>query len=265
MMSRIAFPQPSALTNALLEDVGDRAGADRTAAFTNRETRSFFDRDRHHQLATDRRVVARHHHLDALWQLQRAGDVSRPDVELRTIAVEERGVTAAFLLREDVDLALELRVRLDRARLGQHLTALDVVFFDAAQEHADVVAGDALIEQLPEHLDAGDDLLLRRLESDDLDFLADLHLAAIDATRDDRAAARDREHVFDRHHERLVDFALRDRDVAVERFHQLDDAGHALGIALQRLERGETDHRDIVAREVVRLQQLAHFELDEIE
>src|ERR1700694_1373194 len=180
---------------ALLDDVGDRAGADRAAAFADGEAGAFFERDRRHQLAADRRVVARHHHLDAFRQIQRPGDVGRPDVKLRTIAIEERRVTAALFFRQDVDLALELRVRLDAARLGQYLPALDVVFFDAAQEHADVVAGRALIEQLPEHLDAGDDLLLGRLEANDFDFLADLHLAAIDAAGHHGAAARGREPV----------------------------------------------------------------------
>ena len=75
--------------------------------------------------------------------------------------------------------------------------------------------------------------------------------AALDAAGDDGAAARDREHVFDRHHERLVDVALRQRDVAVERIHQLRHAGDAFGVALQRLERRQADHRDVVAREAV--------------
>ena len=39
----------------------------------------------------------------------------------------------------------------------------------------------------------------------------------------------------------------------------------ACRIALQRLERRHAHHRDVVAREAVRLQQLAHLELDEIE
>ena len=49
--------------------------------------------------------------------------------------------------------------------------------------------------------------VLRRLllEADDLDLFADLHLTALDAARADRAAAGDREDVFDRHQERLVD------------------------------------------------------------
>ena len=41
--------------------------------------------------------------------------------------------------------------------------------------------------------------------------------------------------------------------------------GDALGIALQRLERRHADHRDVVAGEAVGLEQLAHFELDQVE
>ena len=37
--------------------------------------------------------------------------VGGAEVELRTIAIEERGVTAALFLGQDVDLALELGVR----------------------------------------------------------------------------------------------------------------------------------------------------------
>jgi hypothetical protein len=48
----------------------------------------------------------------------------------------------------------------------------------------------------------------RSADADDLDFLADLHDAALDATGHHRAAARDREHVLDRHQERLVDRTL---------------------------------------------------------
>ena len=103
------------------------------------------------------------------------------------------------------------------------------------------------------------------LEADDLDFLADLDLAALDAAGDDGAAARDREHVFDRHQERLVDLALRHRDVGVERFHQLQHGLDAGRIALQRLERRDAHDRQVVAREAVALQQVAHFELDQVQ
>jgi hypothetical protein len=82
------------------------------------------------------------------------GDVGRAEVELRTVAVEERRVTAALFLRQDVDLGLELRVRGDRARLGANLAALDVLALDTAEQEADVVARLTLIEELAEHLDA---------------------------------------------------------------------------------------------------------------
>src|SRR6186997_229865 len=103
-------------------------------------------------------------------------------------------MAAALFLREDVDLALELRVRRDRARLGQHHAALDLLLVDAAKQQADVVARLAAIEQLPKHLDAGDDRFLLGAEADELHLFTDLDLATLDTTRRHRAAARDREH-----------------------------------------------------------------------
>src|SRR5689334_4817939 len=97
---------------ALLDDLRDRAGPDRTTSFTNREPRALLERHRRVQLRRDRRVVPGHHHLDALRQLQRPGHVRRPDVELRPVAVEERRVPPPLFLAQDVDLALELRMRL---------------------------------------------------------------------------------------------------------------------------------------------------------
>src|SRR6202012_560057 len=104
---------------------------------------------------------------------------------------EERGVTSALFLGEDVGLCLELGVRLDRTRLAQHLATLDFLALGAAQQSADVVARLALIEKLAEHFDAGDDGLLRRTQTDDLDFLADLDHAALNTAGDHGAAAGD--------------------------------------------------------------------------
>ena len=118
-------------------------------------------------------------------------------------------------------------MRGDRAGLGQHLAALDFFALGAAQQHADVVAGLALVEQLSEHLDAGAGGLQRRLDADDFDLVADFDDAALDPAGHDGAAAGDGEHVFDRHQEGAVDGALRRRDVAVEGFGELHDRDFA--------------------------------------
>ena len=83
----------------------------------------------------------------------------------------------------------------------------------------------------------------------------------------DGAAAGDREHVFDRHQERLVLRTLRLRDVVVDRLHQLDDGVMAeLGVlAFEGGQRRALDHGDLVAGEIVLGQKLANLELDQLE
>src|SRR5512133_4335154 len=92
----------------LLQDLRDTARADGAAAFADSEAQALLHRDGADELASDLDVVAGHDHLGALGQVRHAGHVGGAEVELRTVAVEERGVTAAFLLGQDVDLAEEL-------------------------------------------------------------------------------------------------------------------------------------------------------------
>src|SRR5690606_11411332 len=134
----------------------------------------------------------------------------------RTIVRDERGVASSLLLGEDIGLSLESGMRIDRLRLGQNLAALDAVTVDAAQQRADIVAGLTAIEQLAEHFHTGADRLRGRTDADDLDFVADVDHAALDTTGHNGTTARDREDVFDRHQERLVNSALRGRDIAVD-------------------------------------------------
>src|SRR5215204_1957246 len=209
---------------SLLDDVGDDAGADGAATLADREAQALVHGDRLDQLDLHVRVVSRHDHLLAFRQLHRARHVRGAEVELRPVVVEERRVAAALVLREDVHLGLEVRVRRDRPRLREHLAALDLLALDTAEERAGVVARLREVEGLLEHLETGDDRLRDlRVDADDLDLVADLDLALLDAAGDDRAAARDRENVLDRHQERLVGVANRLGDVGVDRLHQLED------------------------------------------
>src|SRR5439155_18141862 len=130
----------------------------------------------------------------------------------------------AFLLRQAVDLGLELGVRRNRAGLRKHLPALDLLALRSAKEAAHVVACLAIVEQLAEHLDSGDDRLRRfGMNADELDLVADVDLPLLDSPGCDSAAAGDRENVLDRHQERLVEVALGLRDVIVERVGELED------------------------------------------
>src|SRR3954468_17881290 len=164
---RLPFPEKS-----LLDDLRDDAGADGAAALADREAEPFVHGDRLAELDLHVRVVARHDHLLALRELDGARHVRRAEVELRPLAVEERRVAAALVLREDVHLGVELRVRRDGARLGQHPAALDVLALAAAEQRARVVAGLRVVERLLEHLETRHRRLLHLLvDADDLDLV----------------------------------------------------------------------------------------------
>ncbi|CAB4830440.1 unannotated protein [freshwater metagenome] len=174
-------------------------------------------------------------------------------------------MTATFLLRQYVYLRFELGVRGDRTRLGEHLAALDFFLVDTTKQGADVVAGLPGVEELAEHLDAGTGRLLGGSQTDDLDLFANLDLTLLDLAGHHGAATRDGEDVFDRHEERLVDIAYRLRHERVYLRHELEDAGSSIGVALERLERGDAHHGDIVAREAVGAEELTNLEFDELE
>src|SRR5882672_433962 len=161
-------------STGLLEDLRDDAGADGLAAFADGEAHLLFERDGGDELYLDRDAVTRHHHLHFFRQLQRAGHIRRPDVELRAVVREERRVTPSFFLLQNVNLAHEILVRLDRTGRCQYLTALDLLLLYAAQQAPDVVSGLTLVQLLPEHLHTRHHRLLVPLEADDLDLFVHL-------------------------------------------------------------------------------------------
>ena len=252
----------------LLDHGRYRTGADGAAAFTDSEAHLLFESDGSDELDGDFDVVARHDHLNALGELNVARNVGRTDVELRTIALHERGVTAALVLREDVNLALELRVRSDGTGLGENLTAGNFFLLRTTEEAADVVTGLTLLEELAEHFNARASGLGGRLETDDFNIVTNLDHAALDTTGNDRTTTFDREDVFDRHKEGLVEFTLRLGDVGVESVHELGDAiagGVVLGSGLGGGISGAADNGSVVAIVVVLGKEVADFHLDELE
>src|SRR5579862_425718 len=221
--------------HVLLDDLSDGAGADGVAAFANRKAQPLLQCDRRNERDFHGYVVAGHNHFHALRQLHIASHVRGAEVKLRTVAGEKWRVTPAFFLGQYVRFALELGVRRDGAGLGNYLAALDVFFFRAAQQQSNVVSGNAFVEKLPEHFYASDDFLGGWAEANNFNFFADFHFAALDSAGDHRAAAGDRENVFNRHGERLIHIALRQWDVLIDRFHQFENRLFPLGVAFEGL------------------------------
>src|SRR5687768_6684073 len=166
----------------LLKYFRDDSCSDGVSALADREPKTLFHRDRSDQLRLDRHVVARHHHLHTLGKRQRTRHVRCPEVELRTVVREERRVTATLLLRQDVDLRVELRVRLDAPRLRQHLTTLDRLAVHAAKQNTRVVARLHVVERLAEHLHRRRNRGRRVLQTNDLKRLARLQLTTLYTT-----------------------------------------------------------------------------------
>src|SRR6476469_8111751 len=207
----------------LLDDFCYDACANSPSTLANCEAKSFVHRDRCNKLDRHLNVVARHHHLHSLRKLNTSSHVRCTEVELRSIPLEERRVSSTLFLRQHVHFGQEVRVRRNAARLGQHHSTLDLFLSNSTKKKSDVVACLTLIEKLPEHLDSSHDRALVSIESDQRHFLSNPHDAALDTSRRNCSATRDREHVFNRHQERLLGLAYRLRDVVVESVHQLTD------------------------------------------
>src|SRR5271156_3032440 len=249
----------------LLDDLGNRSGAHGVPAFANREAQALLQGYRRYQRNLTRYVVARHHHLHSRRQLHIPRHVRRAEIKLRPVPGEERCMPPAFFLRQNVRLSLKLRVRRDRPRLRQHLPALHFILLRAAQQQSNVVSRHALVQQLAEHFDSRHRLLHRRTEAHNLHFLAHLHLAALDSSRHDSAAAGNRENIFNRHRERLINIPHRLRYALVHRFHQFQYRLLPLRIAFQSLQSRAANHRQSVTRILIALQQFAHFQLYQLE
>ncbi len=176
-------------------------------------------------------------------------------------------MTAAFVLRQDVDFGAEVGVRRNRTRLCENLATLDFFTADAADQSTDVVASFTAIKQLAEHFDAGDGGLAGVLDADDFDFVANVHNAGLDTTGNNRTTTRDREHVFDRHQEVLVDRTVGLRDVAVDSVHQSLDRGLAdFRVTIFQSGQSRTlDDGDFIAVEAVFAEQFANFQFNQLE
>src|SRR5580704_10064175 len=249
----------------LRHDLADGPRAYGVSAFADREAQALLHRHRCDQLDHQAHVVSRHYHFCRRRQLRHPRHVRRAEIKLRTISFEEGRVPSAFFLRQNVNFGFEPSVRSDRSALRQHHAALHIFLRNAAQQQPGVVSRQAFVQLLLEHFDARYDRFARVAEAHNLHFLAHLHLTALDSSRHHRASSRDRKNIFDRHQERLLQLTLRLGHTLVHRLHQRVNLLLPLLFAIQRAQRRKPYYRHIIARELIALQQLAHFELNQIQ
>ncbi len=252
----------------LLDDLGYDASADGTTAFTNSETQTIFHRDGFDQSDSHLDVVTWHYHFNAFWQLAVTSHVSSTEVELWTVAFEERSMTAAFFFAQNVHFSGELGVRLNGTWLNQNLATLNVVTLGATQQNAAVLASTTFVEQLAEHFNAGAGGFLSFAQTNDLNFFLDANDTTLNTASYHGATTGDREHVFDRHQERLVDSTLWLWDVGIQSFYQLLNSGSAhfvVVLAVQSHQSRTDDDWSVITWEVVSAQQIAHFHLNQFQ
>ncbi|OPY60321.1 MAG: hypothetical protein A4E62_03199 [Syntrophorhabdus sp. PtaU1.Bin002] len=165
-------------------------------------------------------------------------------------------MAATFVFGQHIHFRLVFRMRRNRTRGRDHHAAFQFVLVDTAQQQTDVVAGNALVQNLLEHFHARHHGLFLQAQTDDLNLVVDLHASAFHAAGTHGAATLNRKHIFNRHQERLVHIALRRREIRIHRVHQVHDAlvGHRILIIIQRLQRRPADNRYLIAREIILFQ-----------
>ncbi len=256
------------MSRRLLDDFGYDASADGTTAFTDSEAQTIFHRDGFDQSDSHLDVVTWHYHFNAFWQLAVTSHVSSTEVELWTVAFEERSMTTAFFLAQNVHFSGELGVRLNGTWLNQNLATLNVVTLGATQQNAAVLASTTFVEQLAEHFNAGAGGFLSVAQTNDLNFFLDANDTTLNTASYHGATTGDREYVFDRHQERLVDSTLWLWDVGIQSFYQLLNSGSAhfvVVLAVQSHQSRTDDDWSVITWEVVSAQQIAHFHLNQFQ
>ena len=175
-------------------------------------------------------------------------------------------MATTFFLLQDVDRSLEARVGLHLTRLSDDHTTLDFVLVDTTEEETDIVTSLTFIEDLAEHFNTRDDgLETFCTETDDLNFITRVDNTRFDTTRSYRTTTGDREYVFDRHKEGLIDVTRRQGDPSINSVHKLHDLVFPDRLTIETTEGRTTDNRSVVAVEFVAREKLAHIHFYEFE
>ena len=249
----------------LVKDFSNLTRTNGAATFTDSETQTLIASYGVDELNDNFYVVTGHYHFNAFGKSDFTGYVEGTDVELRTIVVVERSVTATFFLLQDINRSFELAVGLNNTRVADYHTTLDFLLIDTTEEQTYVVTGFALIEELAEHFNTGNGRLEVSTKTHDLNFVTNLYDAGFDTTGGNSTTTGNREHVFNRHKEGLVDISGRQGNPVVDSLHKLNHLFFPLGFAVKGTESRTTDDGSFITVIFVSREKFAHFHFNELE
>ena len=204
----------------LLDDCSNSTGTYGSAALTDSETETLLHSYRMDQLDRHFYVITRHAHLGTSREFANACNVSCSEVELRTIVVEERCMTATLVFCQNVNLSCKFLMALYRTRFYKTLTSLDLCSLNTTKQSADVITSLSLIQELTEHLDTSYNCLTSLFtDTNDLNLVVELQSTTLYTACCNSTTACDCEYVLDRHKERLICVTNGIRNVAVNSIH----------------------------------------------
>ena len=211
-------------------------------------------------------VVARHAHLCTFRKLANACNVCCSEVELRTIVVEERCMTAALVFSKNVNLSCEFLVALYRTRFNKALSSLDFSSLNTTKKSTDVITSLSLIKKFTEHLDTSYNCLTSLLvDTNDLNLIVEFKSTTLYTACSNCTTTCDCEYILDRHKERLICVTNRVRNVAVNSVHKLHNLVAPLAHRILKSLKSRTlDDRSVVARELILVKKISDLHLYEL-
>src|SRR3989338_9179751 len=135
----------------LCGDLCHHSGTHGLTSFTNGEPLFLFQGNGLNEFHLEGHGVSRHHHFCSFGQGDVSGNISSSKVELGLVPGEERRVPSSFFFGKNVDLCLKLGVRSNGSCLCEHLSPLNVFFFQTAEQDTNIVTCLRVVQGLVEH------------------------------------------------------------------------------------------------------------------
>src|SRR5690554_3410600 len=255
--------------DSLVQDFRHLTGSDRTSAFPDCESQTFFHSDRIDQFNLQTYVVTRHNHLYAIRQCNVTSYVSCSEIKLWSVSVEERLVSSSFFFTQYVHLTFEMFVWFYRTRLTNNLSTLDIFFVNTPEQQTGVITSFSPIQNFTEHLYSGNGRSFRLLtfthHSDNFYRITYVDHTSLDSTCSNSSPTCNREYVLNRHQEWLVNQTLRLRNISINGIHQFLDLSNCVSITLQCFQCRSLDYAGVVTIKFVLIQQLPYFHFNQFE